>query len=189
MELHVFPIPIPPPTSLSTGFLWVFPVHQARALVSCIQPGLVICFTLDNIHVSMLFSRRWGWNGTKIFMCVLVFWYALPRISLVCIEELNWWVTGLPSMGSHRVGHDWNDLAAVGMWIWRIPWTEEPGRLESMGLQSQTRLSEKHFHFHLCFYDYWDWIYFYIFIVYFFLLWNSHSLTPSFIRYLCLFET
>ena len=34
------------------------PVHQAQALVSCIQPGLVICFTLDNIHVSMLFS----WN-------------------------------------------------------------------------------------------------------------------------------
>ena len=24
---------------------------------------------------------------------------------------------------------------------WRIPWTEEPGGLESMGLQSQTRLS------------------------------------------------
>ena len=39
----------PPPTSLSTRFLWVFPVHQARALVSCIQPGLVICFTLDNM--------------------------------------------------------------------------------------------------------------------------------------------
>ena len=39
-------------------FFWVFPVHQARALVSCIQPGLVICFTLDNIHVLMLFS----WN-------------------------------------------------------------------------------------------------------------------------------
>ena len=48
----------PPPTSLSTQSLWVFPVHQARALVSCIQPGLVICFTLDNIHVSMLVS----WN-------------------------------------------------------------------------------------------------------------------------------
>ena len=23
---------------------------------------------------------------------------------------------------------------------WRIPWTEEPGRIQSMGLQSQTRL-------------------------------------------------
>ena len=57
-DLHVFPVPIPPPTSLSTWSFWVFPVHQAWALVSCIQPGLVICFTLDNIHVSMLFS----WN-------------------------------------------------------------------------------------------------------------------------------
>ena len=58
MVLHVFPIPILPPTSLSTRFPWVFPVHQVRALVLCIQPGLVICFTLDNIHVSMLSS----WN-------------------------------------------------------------------------------------------------------------------------------
>ena len=46
----------PPPTSLSTQSLWVFPVHQAQALVSCIQPRLVIYFTLDNIHVLMLFS-------------------------------------------------------------------------------------------------------------------------------------
>ena len=39
MDLHVFPIPIPPPTSLSTRFLWVYPAHQAQALVSCIpQP-------------------------------------------------------------------------------------------------------------------------------------------------------
>ena len=52
------PHPNPPPTFLSTRSLWVFPVHQARALVSCIQPGLVICFTLDSILVSMLFTQN-----------------------------------------------------------------------------------------------------------------------------------
>ena len=32
---------------------------------------------------------------------------------------------------------------------WRIPWTEEPGRLQPMGSQSQIQLSDyQHFHFH-----------------------------------------
>ena len=31
---------------------------------------------------------------------------------------------------------------------WRIPWTEEPGRLQSMGSQSRTRLSDFTFTFH-----------------------------------------
>ena len=35
-----------------------YQVNNTWMLVSCTQPGLVICFTLDNIHVSMLFS----WN-------------------------------------------------------------------------------------------------------------------------------
>ena len=44
---------------------------------------------------------------------------------------------GLPSMGSHRVGHDWSDLAAAAASIlaWEIPWTEESGGLQSMGSQ------------------------------------------------------
>ena len=33
---------------------------------------------------------------------------------------------------------------------WKIPWAEEPGRLQSMGLRSQTQLSDftSTFHFH-----------------------------------------
>ena len=31
---------------------------------------------------------------------------------------------------------------------WKIPWMEEPGRLQSMGSQSQTRLSDFIFTFH-----------------------------------------
>ena len=53
---------------------------------------------------------------------------------------------GLPSMGSHRVRHNWSNLAAAAFkpekamaphsstFAWRIPWTEEPGGLPSMGL-------------------------------------------------------
>ena len=87
---------------------------------------------------------------------------------------------GLPSMGSHRVGHDSSDLAAViymgfpggsdgeesacrfrrpkfNSWVgkipvekgmatpssilaWRIPWTEEPGGLQSVGSQDTSEV-------------------------------------------------
>ena len=51
---------------------------------------------------------------------------------------------GLPSMGSHRVGHDCSDLACMdalekklaahsSVLAWRIPGTGEPGGLPSMG--------------------------------------------------------
>ena len=87
---------------------------------------------------------------------------------------------GLPSMGSHRVGHDWSDLAVAGILMegrrvlsdllfnmlsslvmekamathsstlaWKIPQTEEPGRLQSMGLLRVRRTERLHFHFSL----------------------------------------
>ena len=101
--LFIFFIP-PPATSLSTRSLWVFPVHQARALVSCIQPGLVICFTLDNIHVSMLFSRNippssspteskslFCTDVSLFLFCIWCYHYHLPKSHiyvLVCCNVL-----------------------------------------------------------------------------------------------------
>ena len=37
-----------------------------------------------------------------------------------------------------------------GLLAWRIPWSEEPGRLQSMGSQSQTRLKWLSMHAHFC---------------------------------------
>ena len=42
--------------TLPTRFFSVQKIVLEGMFVSCIQPGLVICFTLDNIHVLMLFS-------------------------------------------------------------------------------------------------------------------------------------
>ena len=43
---------------------------------------------------------------------------------------------GLPSMGLHRVGHDWRDLAAAAAWRlvdgrWKKAMEEEPGNVET----------------------------------------------------------
>ena len=57
MGVHLFPILSLPPTSLPIPSLWVIPVHHPKYPVSCIEPGLAICFTYDNIHVSMLFFQ------------------------------------------------------------------------------------------------------------------------------------
>ena len=48
----------------------------------------------------------------------------------------------------------WEDLQEKGtathstILVWRIPWTEEPGMLQSMGLQSQTQLNNFHSYSH-----------------------------------------
>ena len=57
MGVHVFPIlnplPTPSPSHPSGSSQCTSPEHP----ISCIEPGLVICFTYDNIHVSVLFSQ------------------------------------------------------------------------------------------------------------------------------------
>ena len=117
MELHVFPIAIPPPTSLSTQFLWVFPVHQARALVSCIPPGPVTCFTIDKIHAvlskhptlasqsfSFLFHLAWCPQDPSMLLQMERFhsYFWLSNILLcVCVHTspvypfICWWTLNL----------------------------------------------------------------------------------------------
>ena len=58
-------------------------------------------------------------------------------------------VKNLPAIQESRVQSlGWKDPLETGKatnsstLAWRIPWTEEPGGLQSMGLQSQTRLRD-----------------------------------------------
>ena len=69
---------------------------------------------------------------------------------LITYLGLTWWLTGkestcsageagsIPGSGrSPGVGNVHSSILA-----WEIPWTEEPGRLQSMGHKSWTRLSD-----------------------------------------------
>ena len=60
-------------------------------------------------------------------------------------------VKHLPAIQETQVWFlDWEDPLEKEMatqsstLAWKIPWTEEPGRLQSMGLQSQTQLINTH---------------------------------------------
>ena len=60
------------------------------------------------------------------------------------------WLSGKESTCNTRDPGDLDSIAGLGRYLgggyathssvlaWRIPWTEEPGRLSSIGLQSQT---------------------------------------------------
>ena len=74
--------------------------------------------------------------------CLFIFWMgeAYEEASLVAQMVKNlpaMWETWVQSLGQE-------DTPEKGMathssiLAWRIPWTDEPGRLQSMGLQSQT---------------------------------------------------
>ena len=67
-------------------------------------------------------------------------------------------VKHLPAMQESWVqSKDWEDTLEKemathsGTLAWRIPWTEDPGRLQSTGLQRSGTTEHFHFHFHFHF--------------------------------------
>ena len=63
-------------------------------------------------------------------------------------------VENLPAIQETQIGYlGWEDLLEKAMathsiiLAWKIPWTEEPDELKSVGSQSRTQLSDYHFHF------------------------------------------
>ena len=92
-------------------------------------------------------SQTWLSNFTFPFH-----FHALEKEMATHSSVVAWRIPGMeepggrPSVGSHRVGHNWRDLAAAAnsLWekamaphsstlAWKMPWAEGPGRLQSMG--------------------------------------------------------
>ena len=127
------PLPPPSPSHPSGSSQCSGPEHP----VSCIEPGLAIYFTYGNIHVSVLFShptpvllpgKSHGrrslvgyspWGRTESDMTEQLHFHALEKEMATHSSVLAWRIPGtgepggLPSLGSHRVGHGWSDLAAA----------------------------------------------------------------------------
>ena len=100
------------PSHPSGSFQYTSPEHS----VSCIRTGLVICFTYDNIHVSMLFSQiipplpSPRVEKSVLHICVS---FAISHIGsllppfyipYICVNILYWcfsfWLTSLCIIGS-----------------------------------------------------------------------------------------
>ena len=63
---------------------------------------------------------------------------SLPTIQETQVQSLGWEDTLEKEMTTHS-----STLA------WKIPWTEEPGRLQSMGLQRSDTTERLHCHFQM----------------------------------------
>ena len=57
----------------------------------------------------------------------------LPAMQETQVQSLGWKDSLEKEMATHS-----------SILAWKIPWTEEPGGLQSLGLQSQARLSDYH---------------------------------------------
>ena len=101
----------PPPTSLPVPSLWVLPVHRPKRPVSCIEPGLVIRFLYDIMHVSMPFStesKRLFYTSVSLLLsCIQGYRYHLSKFHIYeliyCIGVFSFWLTSLCIIGSSSI--------------------------------------------------------------------------------------
>ena len=137
------PLPPPSPYHPSGSSQCTSPEHP----VSCNGPGLAIHFIYDIIHVSMPFSliippspsptesKRLFYTSLSLLLShIQDYHYHLSKFHMYalvyCIRE--------KAMAPHS-----STLA------WKIPWMEEPGRLQSMGSLELDTTERLHFHFSL----------------------------------------
>ena len=107
------PLPPPSPYYPSGSFQCTSPEHP----VSCIKPGLVICFTYDIIHVSMPFSqiipplpspiesKRLFYTSVSLLLsCLQGYCYHHSKFHIYalvyCIGIFSFWLTSLCIIGS-----------------------------------------------------------------------------------------
>ena len=86
-------------------------------------------------------------NSLKSFIHIRLSYLGFPGGSdskhLLAMRETQVWSLGWEDPLEKETATHSSTLA------WKIPWTEEPGRIQSMGLLSQTRLSDFTFTFKL----------------------------------------
>ena len=151
---------VPASTSLRLAWILFLPTCVPSPLLCCHIPSHCssICMTTI-VSLGFLVTPPLRLKGKRFY----IFWRELSCLSCVDCRSpysprekeshsstLAWrilWTEepgGLLSMGSHRVRHDWSDLACMhalekemathsSILAWRIPGTEEPGGLPSMG--------------------------------------------------------
>ena len=90
--VHVFPILNAPPASLSSHPSGSSQCTSPEHTVSCIKPGLAICFIYDNIHVSMVFS----YSALALSHRVQVQFSSVTQLCLSLCDPMNHSTPGLP---------------------------------------------------------------------------------------------
>ena len=78
--------------------------HGWRSLVGCSPWGRYASDATERLHFHFSLSHNGEGNGNPL--------------QCSCLEIPGTGEPGgLPSMGSHRIGHDWSDLAAAAAWL------------------------------------------------------------------------